>query len=185
MFMRFHHRHGRPDFGGPPHWSRWLRGKHGPFGAFEWANERRARRGFLKFIILSALSERPMHGYDIMQSLAQRHEGRYRPSPGSVYPTLQMLEDGGFVTSSDVEGKRVYTISDAGRKLLAEGSAVDHDEADDATHEDWHAARESARKLIAAIHQGLQDDDPAVREQIRTIIDEARKKIYKALADQE
>src|SRR5579883_136068 len=85
--------------------------------AFEAFNEQaRMRRGDVKFALLSALLKRPMHGYDIMQEVEEASGGRYRPSPGSVYPTLQMLEDGGFVTSQVVDGKRVYEITASGRK---------------------------------------------------------------------
>ncbi len=151
---------------------------------FEWGNERRARRGDIKFIILAALSEKPMHGYDIIQSLEQRHEGRYRPSPGSIYPTLQMLEDGGFVTSEQVDGKRVYTITKAGRALLAERSTEVDDPHEDDAETDWSVMRDSAFKFIAAVRQGVTNEDPQVRNQVRQIVDEARKKIYKVLAEE-
>ena len=183
MFMRFHH----SDHGdhGRGLWRRWARGRHSPFGMFGWGNERRARRGDVKFIVLGALADKPMHGYDIIQSLEHKHEGRYRPSPGSIYPTLQMLEDGGFATSEQVDGKRVYTITEAGKKLLAErgADADDSDDGDD-TSTDWGSMRDSAVKFIAAVRQGVTHEDPQVREQVRRIVDEARKKIYKVLAEE-
>ncbi len=61
-----------------------------------------------------------MHGYEMMKALEEKSGGFYSPSPGSVYPTLQMLEDGGHVTSKETDGKKVYSITDAGRALLAE-----------------------------------------------------------------
>ena len=61
-----------------------------------------------------------MHGYEMIKALEQRSGGFYSPSPGSIYPTLQMLEEGGFVTSNEVEGKKVYTITDEGRALLTD-----------------------------------------------------------------
>jgi DNA-binding PadR family transcriptional regulator len=122
-----------------------------------------------------------MHGYDIMQSLERM--GQYRPSPGSVYPTLQMLEDGGFVTSEQVDGKRVYTITDAGRQLLAERGA-DGSNGDEDDSDEWSATRDSARRFMAAVRQGITHEDPRIREQVRTIVDDARKRIYKILADE-
>lgn len=181
--MRFHHRHRDEEHDHNP-WRRWARARHFPFGNFDWGNEHRARRGDVKFIVLGALAEKPMHGYDIMQSLEQRHEGRYRPSPGSIYPTLQMLEDGGFVTAEQVDGKRVYTITDAGRKLLAERGEDEDDLSDGGTGTDRRAMRDSAIKLIAALKQAGIHDDPQVREQARRIVDEARKKVYKILAEE-
>jgi DNA-binding PadR family transcriptional regulator len=80
-------------------------------------------RGDLKYALLELLVERPMHGYEMMKALQERTGGMYTPSAGSVYPTLQMLEDRGFVTVSDTEGKKVYTITDTGRAFLAEGQS--------------------------------------------------------------
>jgi DNA-binding PadR family transcriptional regulator len=186
--MRFfhHHKHrDRDDDEGHGHgpWHRWARFRHSPFGMFAWGNEHRARRGDVKFIVLGALAEKPMHGYDIMQTLEQRHEGRYRPSPGSIYPTLQMLEDGGFVTSEQVDGKRVYTITEAGTKLLAE-RGNDADEMDDSGRGRFGGMRDSAFKLIAALKQAGIHEDPELRDQVKQIIDDARKKIYKILAEE-
>jgi DNA-binding PadR family transcriptional regulator len=184
--MRFHHRHDfdqHDDFRhARRHWHKWLRRRHGPFSVFEGRSEHRARRGDVKFIILAALNEKPMHGYDIMRSLEQM--GNYRPSPGSVYPTLQMLEDGGFVTSEQVDGKRVYTITNAGKQLLAERGSDADDSDNDHVENDWSATRDSARRFIAAVRQGIMHEDPNVRNQVRSIVDEARKKIYKVLADE-
>jgi len=80
-------------------------------------------RGDLKFALLELLIERPMHGYEMMKALQERSGGMYTASPGSVYPTLQMLEDRDFVTVSEADGKKVYTITDAGRAFLAENPA--------------------------------------------------------------
>jgi DNA-binding PadR family transcriptional regulator len=74
----------------------------------------------VKYVLLELLQERPMHGYEMIKALEEKSGGFYTPSPGSVYPTLQMLEEGGYVTASESEGKKVYTITDAGRALLAE-----------------------------------------------------------------
>jgi DNA-binding PadR family transcriptional regulator len=74
----------------------------------------------MKYVLLELLQERPMHGYEMIKALEERSSGFYTPSPGSIYPTLQMLEEGGYVTSSESEGKKIYTITDSGRALLAE-----------------------------------------------------------------
>jgi DNA-binding PadR family transcriptional regulator len=74
----------------------------------------------MKYVILKLLNEKPMHGYEVMKALEERLHGCYSPSPGTVYPTLQWLEDEGLVKSRDVEGKKVYEITDAGRKFLRE-----------------------------------------------------------------
>ena len=88
-------RQGGGPFGG--------RGRHGG-GAFG-----RTRRGEAKFFVLEILAQAPQHGYEIIRAIEEKRG--FRPSPGSIYPTLQMLEEGGFVTGVVHEGKRVYTIT--------------------------------------------------------------------------
>ncbi len=95
------------------------------FGFGDWANQRGRRfrwrvfeRGDLKFVILRLVSEKPMHGYEVMQALEEEARGCYKASPGSVYPTLQMLEDEGYVRCKEEEGKKVYEITDEGREYL-------------------------------------------------------------------
>lgn len=79
-------------------------------------------RGDLKYVILRLLRDRPMHGYDVMRALEEQSGGCYRASAGSVYPTLQLLEDQGLVRSEERDGKKVYSITDAGRAHLEENS---------------------------------------------------------------
>src|SRR5688500_922875 len=78
-------------------------------------------QGDLKFVILRLLAEKPRHGYDIIKELEERSGGTYSPSPGTVYPTLVMLEDMGFARATPEEsGKKIYSITDAGRAHLEE-----------------------------------------------------------------
>jgi DNA-binding PadR family transcriptional regulator len=86
--------------------------------------ERFFARGDLKYVILDLLKDRPMHGYEVLRGLQDRFGGFYAPSPGAVYPTLQMLEDMGHVTSTQHEGKRVYAITEDGRAFLEQGQAT-------------------------------------------------------------
>jgi DNA-binding PadR family transcriptional regulator len=111
------HRHGwgrGGPWGGPPF--------GGPFGGPK--GKRPFGRGDLKYVILDLVKDQPRHGYDIIKALEERFYGFYSPSPGSVYPTLQLLEDQGLVTSSEKDGKRVYAITDEGRTFLAEQEAT-------------------------------------------------------------
>src|SRR6476661_3159716 len=75
----------------------------------------RMRRGDIRTAVLAVLTEGPGHGYDVMQNLEDKTGGAWRPSPGSVYPTLQLLEDEGLVRSTERDDKRAYEITDAGR----------------------------------------------------------------------
>ena len=77
-------------------------------------------KGDLKYVILDLLKDKPRHGYEIIRALEDRFHGFYSPSAGSVYPTLQLLEDMGYVKSSEQDGKKVYTITEEGKTFLAE-----------------------------------------------------------------
>ena len=77
-------------------------------------------RGDLKFAILALIEEKPMHGYEVMQALEDESAGCYKASPGSVYPTLQLLEDQGHVTARDQAGRKIYAITEDGRSYLDE-----------------------------------------------------------------
>jgi DNA-binding PadR family transcriptional regulator len=92
----------------------------GPYGHHFERRERMVEKGALKYVILDLLKDKPAHGYEIIKALEERFHGFYSPSAGSVYPTLQLLEDMGYVTSAERDGKKVYTITDEGRKHLAD-----------------------------------------------------------------
>ncbi len=114
---------GRAGFGG---WGDWGFGPWaaacGPDFGKRGPRKRVFDRGDLKYVILRLLWEKPMHGYEVMQALEAEAGGWYSASPGSVYPVLQLLQDQGYVTSEDRDGKRVYTITEAGRAFLTEHS---------------------------------------------------------------
>jgi DNA-binding PadR family transcriptional regulator len=81
--------------------------------------------GDLKFVVLSLLAEKPRHGYEIIRELEDRFGGTYSPSPGTVYPTLSLLEDLGYATARAEEGNRkVFEITDEGRKYLEQNQSV-------------------------------------------------------------
>src|SRR5882672_7372072 len=96
------------------------------FGPRQWAwgGQRRRRQWFesgdMKYVILKLVQDKPRHGYEVMKELEERLHGCYRPSPGTVYPTLQWLEDEGLVSAKDVEGKKIFEITEAGRAFLEE-----------------------------------------------------------------
>lgn len=82
--------------------------------------ERPFRRGDIRYIILDLLKDKPSYGYEIIRTLQERFHGFYIPSPGTVYPTLQMFEEMGYVTAAEQDGKKGYTISEEGRRFLDE-----------------------------------------------------------------
>jgi DNA-binding PadR family transcriptional regulator len=163
----------------------WRHGFGWGAGTWQWGPERRVRRGDMKYRILELLAERPRHGYDIIRDLEEKHEG-YRASAGSVYPTLQMLEDGSYVTGETVDGKRIYTITAAGRELLTQRTPdIDEDEDDD--DEDvrapWAAFKASMVQLGAAVMQLARERDAEKVSKASEVLDKARREIYKILAD--
>lgn len=94
-----------------------------PWFDFDRIHGRLFEKGDLKYVILQLVSERPVHGYEVIRALEERFGG-YTPSAGAVYPTLQMLEDMAYVTSTQQDGKRVYSITDEGRRFLEEQKEV-------------------------------------------------------------
>jgi len=64
------------------------------------------RKGVIRYLVLEALSGRPMHGYELMKTLGEKFEGLFQPSAGAIYPTLQMLQDEGYITTEEAEGKK-------------------------------------------------------------------------------
>lgn len=181
-------------------------GHGGPFGHEGHGGPGRGRffgRGDMKFALLSLLQERPMHGYEMMKALEEKSGGFYSPSAGSIYPTLQMLEDRGLVTAQEVEGKKVYSITDAGRALLAEQKKNE----EEFSGPPWARgpfggrrgspemqalrteAMEVARLFAIAGKMSFRDHDPEQIARLRNILEQARKElsdmIYGARGKQE
>ena len=99
------HMRGGP-FGGPPF--------GGPFGG----GRGRRRRGDVRAAVLILLAEEPRNGYQLMQTIEERSDGRWRPSPGSVYPTLAQLEDEGLIRGIERDGTKLFELTDAGREQV-------------------------------------------------------------------
>ena len=140
----------------------------------------RRRRGDIKFHLLDVLREGPRHGYEIISELEQR-SGGFRPSPGSVYPTLQMLEEGGYLTSEQVEGKKVYTITDAGKTLLEERGPSPFE-----TNPKMARAMEIRKQLMklgSAAMDAARNGDEETAKRIADVLNKARKDVYSILAE--
>jgi DNA-binding PadR family transcriptional regulator len=161
-----------PGFGGP----RWGRGP-GRGG--------RMRRGDIRTAVLAILVDRPAHGYEIIQTLEERSGGAWRPSPGSVYPMLQLLEDEGLVRSSENEGKKVFELTDTGR----EEAATRLEEAGGPPWEQTGRGgshgelRDSLVKLHMAAQQVGRTATPEQAERAAEILRQARRELYQLLAE--
>jgi DNA-binding PadR family transcriptional regulator len=141
------------------------------------------RRGNVRFAILAVLQEGPMHGYQVIQELESRTDGRWRPSAGSVYPTLQLLEDEGLVTSQEVEGRRTYTLTDAGRKAAGDTPLSRHFGMDADGPAEGLDIRKLAMHLIGAAVQVKRMGSPEANKAARDILVDARKQMYRLLAE--
>ncbi|GAB3670223.1 hypothetical protein GCM10027589_38680 [Actinocorallia lasiicapitis] len=195
--MHRHHEH-HDHHGGPREFPGRGRGRRGDFGPFAGppfgppfgrggpypgrGGGRRMRRGNVRAAILALLAERPMHGYEMIGELDSRTSGIWRPSPGSVYPTLQLLEDEGNVTSLEQGGKRLFTITDQGRAEAAGNPEPWREVADEAGESVPHA-REAVGQLAMALKQVLGAGTADQQARALKIVDDARKKLYGILAE--
>lgn len=122
-----------------------------------------------------------MHGYQLMTELGERTGGRWRPSAGSIYPTLQQLEDEGLVTAQEQDGRRVFALTDAGRTATtALGSDRPWTRRGDDGRDD---VRSLARELGIAATQVMRVGSPAANDAARTVLTDARRRLYRILAD--
>jgi len=159
-----------------------------PFDEDEGGRQRH-RRGDIKYALLELLAEQPRHGYDLIKELEQRYAGFYRPSPGSVYPTLQLLEDEGHLTSEQVEGKRIYTITESGRQLLAERQRQAGEEGPRRSgfrgrgaNPDLEALRQSGMAMVSGLMQVARHGSPAQVRAVMAVIESTRREIYAILS---
>ena len=145
----------------------------------------RMGRGDVRTAILVALTEDPMHGYQIIQSIEARTNGAWKPSPGSIYPTLQLLADEGLVTAQESGERKVYALTEAGREVATDAAdgtlpweARAKLDAERAT-----ALPKAGVKLAQAIVQVSHNASAEQSERAIAVIDEARRKLYSILAE--
>ncbi|GAA3019802.1 MULTISPECIES: PadR family transcriptional regulator [unclassified Streptomyces] len=159
----------------------------GPFGGGRnrGGGRGRARRGDVRASILALLKDRPMHGYEMIQEIGERSGGAWRPSPGSVYPTLQLLEDEGLITSASEGGKKLFTLTDTGRTEAETGPEAPWEEAGRGV--DWESMneiRQAGFGLMEAFGQVWKTGSAEQREKALAVINDTRKKLYLILADE-
>jgi DNA-binding PadR family transcriptional regulator len=160
----------------------------GPFGPGSFRRGRRARRGDVRAAALALLAEEPRNGYAIMQELERRTDGVWRPSPGSVYPALQLLQDEGLVRVEEEGASRTFHLTDAGTAYVEEhaeelkapwesvGASVD-----DAAWELMQLARQVGMAVAQLAHVAGE----AQVAEAKTVLGDARRALYRILAEEE
>jgi DNA-binding PadR family transcriptional regulator len=140
------------------------------------------RRGEVRSLLLAALLEGPAHGYELMRWLEERSGGRWRPSPGSVYPLLQVFEDEGLATGHEQGGRKVFALTEAGRAQADQGRVRDL-AADPAATSRHQELRAELQQLHLAARQVGAAGSPAQVEQAVAAVRAARRALYRLLAE--
>src|SRR3954471_875572 len=138
----------------------------------------RVRRGDVRSAILALLDDRPMHGYEMITELDERTGGRWRPSAGSIYPTLQLLEDEGLVTADDVEGRKVYSLTDSGKEAVPDRTEGQRPWEEGDEDSPRFEVRSELFRTIGAAKQVARGDDDEQMAKATEILKDARKKLY-------
>lgn len=189
------HKHGPQS--GHGFFSGFMMRKQFPFGPGG-RGPRMFGRGDVKFALLEMLQERPKYGYELMKELEQKASGFYTPSAGAIYPTLQMMEERGWVTSTVVDSKKVYTITDAGKAALQENSQREEPSGRPFGGPPWghhhgpwghnarpdleglrHESGEVARMMWGAVM--ASEGDPHKLQQLRAIVARTRQELEQFL----
>lgn len=178
-----------PERGGPPPWLAAMfgsghdpRGSRGPRG-------QRARRGDVRAAILDVLATEPLNGYQIIQQIAERSDGMWKPSPGSVYPTMQQLEDEGLIEPDPTAKGKVMRLSEAGQDYVSENpeelAAVWRPFTRQRNEEQFAALKPEIGKLMGAAWQILANGTDEQRRAAGALLVETRRKLYSILAEED
>jgi DNA-binding PadR family transcriptional regulator len=166
--------------------------KHGPFGAGPGfggppfgGGRGRKRRGDVRAALLLAISEEPRNGYQLMQLIEERSDGRWRPSPGSVYPALAQLEDEGLIRSVERDEGKVFEITDEGREHLEQrgAHAPPWEFEDEPGSEPYWELMSLTKQIHMAALQVAQAGDEQQVERASQTLAEARRALYRILAE--
>jgi DNA-binding PadR family transcriptional regulator len=177
-----HRRHGfgpgpLGDLGGGP-WGGWGKGPRG--------RGRKARRGDIRTAALLLLAEEPRNGYQIMQEVEERSDGEWRPSPGSVYPALSQLEDEGLIATEEVDGRKLFALTDAGRTLVEERGAdrpAPWQEMGGEQSDEVLEIRRLIREVTSAFVQVMRTGSPEQIGRAAKVLASTRRDLYRILAD--
>jgi DNA-binding PadR family transcriptional regulator len=168
-------------FGGGPMW-----GRGGPFGGGPFGGGRgRKRRGDVRTALLLLLAEEARNGYQLMQTIEERSGGRWRPSPGSVYPALAQLEDEGLIRATERDGTKLFEITDAGREQVASAheQAAPWEMEEDPAFEALAELRSLVHQIGMAAGQVVHAGNEEQIARARDTLSETRRRLYRILAE--
>ena len=150
---------------------------------FEKRSGTRAGRGEVRAAVLALLAEQPMHGYQIIREIEERSGGSWKPSAGSVYPTLQLLADEGSISAEESNGRKIYSLTEAGREEVAGDDApAPWDSKETASGSGFAALPKAGVELAQAAAQvGRTGTSKQVQEAVK-VLEEARRRLYSILA---
>jgi DNA-binding PadR family transcriptional regulator len=188
---RHHHRGPGPrDFGpgGRGGFEGFGFGGFGPGGGGRFGRGRKARRGDIRTAALLLLAEEPRNGYQIMQEVEERSDGVWRPSPGSVYPALQQLEDEGLIRSSEGGGGtgKVFELTDAGRGQVQQRDAdapAPWEQMSGNVSDQAHELAGTMREVASAFTQVIRSGSETQIAQAGKVLAATRRDLYRILAD--
>jgi DNA-binding PadR family transcriptional regulator len=166
----------------------------GPFGGFgpgfgpggPRGRGRKARRGDIRTAALLLLSEEPRNGYQIMQEVQERSDGVWRPSPGSTYPALQQLEDEGLIRARELDGRKLFELTDAGREYVkerGEDKPAPWEQMSGDVSDEAHELGRLIREVASAFAQVVKTGSEAQMGEARKVLTRTRKDLYRILAD--
>ncbi len=149
---------------------------------------RKARRGDIRTAALLLLAEEPRNGYQIMQEVEERSDGVWRPSPGSVYPALQQLEDEGLIRSEEIDGRKLFRLTDAGEAQLKdrdEDAPAPWEQMSGDLSDQAHELGKLMREVAFAFAQVMRTGSEAQMAEARKVLAGARRDLYRILGDGE
>ncbi len=146
----------------------------------------RGRRGDVRAAILTLLVDRPMHGYEMIQEISARSQELWKPSPGSVYPTLQLLVDEGLIVGTESDGnKKLFELTDDGRAAAAKIETPPWDQITEGADPGAVNLRSAVGQLMGAVAQSAHAASSDQQQRIVDIVNNARREIYQILGESE
>jgi len=142
----------------------------------------RVGRGEVRTAVLALLAEKPRHGYEIIREIEERSGGSWKPSAGSVYPTLQLLADEGLISAEESNGRKIYSLTEAGRAVAGDEHTSPFDSADSAHGGRYTALPKAGVELAQAAAQVNRSGSAAQVDAAVAVLDEARRRLYSILA---